>query len=103
MAVPVPARTAYKVESELRSNIYNTMESEKRTNLLEGMCKLGLSTKEVISFMAKQKYSRRYQDVTKTGEVLMLEKLRDSKGEEKMLRGMRTELRKELESPIKTG
>ena len=68
MAVPVPARTAYKVESELRSIMYNTMESEERTNLLEGMCKLGLSTREIVSFMAKQRYSRRYQDLTKTGK-----------------------------------
>ena len=54
MAVPVQARTAYKVESELQSNMFSTLESEERMNLLEGMHKLGLSTREVVSFMEKQ-------------------------------------------------
>ena len=84
----------------MRSIMYNTMESEERTNLLEGMCKLGLSTREIVSFMEKQRYAKRYRDVNKTGEVLMEEKLRDSKGEGKMLRGKRTGLREELESLI---
>ena len=58
MAVPVQARTAYKVESELQSNMFSTMESEERTNLLEGMHKLGLSTREVVSFMEKLRSAR---------------------------------------------
>ena len=98
MAVPSEARTAYKVESYLRKCMYSTMESEERSSLLGSMCKLGLSTREVISFMEKQKYSRRFQDVTKTGDILMKEKLRDSQGEEKMFREERKTLREELES-----
>ena len=98
MAVPSEARTAYRVESYLRKNMFNTMESEERTSLLEGMCKLGLSTREVIAFMTKQKFERRFRDITKTGEFLMGEKLKDSRGESNKLRGERKSLRDELES-----
>ena len=80
MAVPREARTAYRVESYLRKNMYNTMESEERTSLLEGMCKFGLSTTEVISFMTKQRFAKRFRNHTKTGTLLMRGKLKDSRG-----------------------
>ena len=80
MAEPSEARTAYRVESYLRKNIFNTMESEERTSLLEGMCRLGLSTREVISIMTKQRFAKRFRDPTKTGTLLMEEKLKDSRG-----------------------
>ena len=80
----------------MQSNMFSTMESEERTNLLEGMHKMGLSTREVVSFMEKQRYAKRYRDIAKTGIILMQEKLRDSKGEGMMLRGKRKGLREEL-------
>ena len=80
--------------------MFSTMESEERTNVLEGMHKLGLSTREVVSFMEKLRYAKRYCVIAKTGIISMQEKLRDSKGEGMMLRGKRKGLREELESLI---
>ena len=64
----------------MRKNMFSTMESEERTSLLEGMCKLGLSTREVIFVMTKQKFAKRFRDTTKTGVFLMGAKLKDSRG-----------------------
>ena len=81
----------------MRKNMFNTMESEERTIRLEGMCKLGLSTREVISFMTKQRFAKRFRDPTKTGTLLMGGKLKDSREESNKLRGERRVLRSELE------
>ena len=98
MAGPNEVRSAYRVESGLRKIYYDTMEAEERTTLLESLVGFGLSTKEVISFLGKQNTSRRCRKIATTGEILMKEKLKDSRWEEEKFRGERAAKRKELES-----
>ena len=72
----------------MREVMYDTMEAEERTIILEALGKLGMTTKEVTAFLGKQKYTRRSTSVVRIGEGIMLEKIRDNKRDgEKLRRG----------------
>ena len=59
------------------------MEAEERTALLERMIKHGLSTGDVRKEVRKQQMTRRTNRDDDTGSLLMKNKLKDSRREEK--------------------
>ena len=73
------------------------MEAEERTALLEKMWKHGLFTGDVIKEVRRQRMTRRSDREDDTGELLMRNKLKDSRREQKTFRKERNKVRKELE------
>ena len=81
----------------MREKWMETMEAEERTALLERMVKNGLSTGDVRKEVRKQVMTRRCAKEDNTGELLMRNKLKDSRKEERTFRKEKSKIRRELE------
>ena len=88
MAVPNKAKSACKVENDLKKVMVKVMEAEQQSRLLENMIREGLVTKDILSILTKQKKSMKTnaEVSSESGEVLMKSKLKDSKKYEHSLR-----------------
>ena len=84
----------------MRDKWLETVEAEERTALLEKMLKHGLSTGDVIKEVKRQRMTRRSNRDDDTGELLMRNKLKDSRKEERTFRKERNQLRKKLEETL---
>ena len=81
----------------------NVCEAEQRSKLIGTLLRLGLVTREVGSFLGKQKENQRsskQKNQMKSGVQRMREKLSDSRGEEDVLRRVRDKLRVSLEEVL---
>ena len=81
----------------------NVCEAEQRSKLIGTLLRLGLVTREVRSFLEKQKENQRsskQKNQMKSGVQRMREKLSDSRGEEDVLRRVRDKLRVSLEEVL---
>ena len=70
----------------MRDKWLETVEAEERTALLEKMLKHGLSTGDVIKEVKRQRMTRRSDRDDDTGVLLMRNKLKDSRREERTFR-----------------
>ena len=86
MAGPSSASDArILLERELKEAMVNVCEAEQRSKLIGTLLRLGLVTREVGSFLGKQKENQRsskQKNQIKSGVQRMREKLSDSRGEE---------------------
>ena len=104
MAGPSSASDArILLERELKEAMVNVCEAEQRSKLIGTLLRLGLVTREVGSFLGKQKENQRsskQKNQMKSGVQRMREKLSDSRGEEDLLRRVRDKLRVSLEEVL---
>ena len=84
----------------MRDKWLETVEAEERTALLEKMVKHGLSTGDVIKEVKRQRMTRRSDRDDDTGALLMRNKLRDSRREERTFRKEKNQLRMKLEETL---
>ena len=84
----------------MRDKWLETIEAEERTALLEKMVKHGLSTGDVIKEVKRQMMTRRSDRDDDTGAILMRNKLRDSRREERTFRKEKNQLRRKLEETL---
>ena len=84
----------------MRDKWLETIEAEERTALLEKMIKHGLSTGDVIKEVKRQMMTRRSDRDDDTGAILMRNKLRDSRREERTFRKEKNQLRRKLEETL---